>query len=274
MSDFGRYGSSDYQDRGGWRDQEREGWRNDNRERGGIFGNDDDDRFGRSQRDRGVYSSDRADRGGLQRDRDFSNDREEGDFTRSPRGGGMFSGRGDDHIVDRDRPRDIRPRSNQPSRLSGGGFFDRDRDRDDRDDRSYGRSRERERGRNRFGNDDDRRSLPIDETEQLIASNKVEGTPVYGREGERLGTIYNFMVDKYSGRVTYAVMGYGGFLGVGQRYYPVPWQILTYDTQEGGYRVDLDARDMERAPSFSRSEEPRFNRDYGRRVHSWYGLDY
>ena len=126
----------------------------------------------------------------------------------------------------------------------------------------------------RFGNDDDRRSLPIDETEQLIASNKVEGTPVYGREGERLGTIYNFMVDKYSGRVTYAVMSYGGFLGVGQRYYPMPWKILSYDTDEGGYRVDMDYHDLERAPSFGRDDEPRFSREYGRRVHSWYGLDY
>src|SRR5688500_2047978 len=162
-------------------------------------------------------------------------------------------------------------RNEDRSGFFSGGLEDRgygERERLFRDDR---RDRDREEGR--FG-DQDRQHLAIDETERLIASNKVEGTPVYGREGERLGTLYNFMVDKYSGRVTYAVMSYGGFLGVGQRYYPVPWQILTYDTREGGYRVDMDYRDLERAPSFGREDEPRFNRDYGRRVHNYYGLDY
>lgn len=170
----------------------------------------------------------------------------------------------------RDIDRERSFRDNQPGR--------RDRDstlsRHDRSERNESYRGRRERESSRYGNDDDNRSLPIDETEQLIASNKVEGTPVYGREGERLGTIYNFMVDKYSGRVTYAVMSYGGFLGVGQRYYPVPWQILTYDTREGGYRVDMDYQDLERAPSFGREDEPRFNRDYGRRIHNYYGLDY
>jgi hypothetical protein len=125
-----------------------------------------------------------------------------------------------------------------------------------------------------FGYDDYHRGLAIDETEQLIASNKVEGTPVYSRDGERLGSIYNFMVDKRSGQVEYAVMAYGGFLGLGQRYYPLPWRILSYDTREGGYRIPMREGDLERAPSFGREDEPRFNRDYGRRVHNWYGLDY
>ena len=245
MSDFGRYG--------GMENQERERrWRDDDRGRGSIFSSD------RESRD--------FDRGG---ERDFFSGRRESNFDRPDRERGFMPTRGDD-FTRRDQPREQWQRDNQPGRESGGLFGS---GRDDREKDDGGR-REREREASRFHNEDHRRSLPINETEQLIASNKVEGTPVYGREGERLGTIYNFMVDKYSGRVTYAVMSYGGFLGVGQRYYPLPWRILSYDTNEGGYRVDLDARDMERAPSFSRSDEPRFNRDYGRRVHSWYGLDY
>ncbi|HEY0325677.1 MAG TPA: PRC-barrel domain-containing protein, partial [Allosphingosinicella sp.] len=47
--------------------------------------------------------------------------------------------------------------------------------------------------------------MPINETDRLIASNKVEGTAVYGLDGDRLGSIYNFMVDKHSGKVEYAV---------------------------------------------------------------------
>jgi sporulation protein YlmC with PRC-barrel domain len=139
-------------------------------------------------------------------------------------------------------------------------------------DRNSGGDRfQRDRG---FGYDDRHEGLPIDETSRLIASNKVEGTPVYSRDGERLGTIYNFMVDKLSGKVEYAVMRYGGFLGMGQRYYPLPWRVLTYHTDTGGYVIGLSARDFADAPSFGREDEPQFDRNYGRKVHSWWGLDY
>ena len=168
---------------------------------------------------------------------------------------------------ERDRDRERHRRDNQP-----GGWFGEGRSSDYEErgrDRGHGERRERH-----YGLDDEREGLPIDETSRLIASNKVEGTPVYGREGERLGTIYNFMVDKFLGQVRYAVMSYGGFLGLGQRYFPLPWRMLTYDTREGGYHIDMTDRDLERAPSFGRHDEPRFDRAYGRRVHSWYGLDY
>src|SRR3546814_18000487 len=82
------------------------------------------------------------------------------------------------------------------------------------------------------------------------------------------------MVDKVSGHVEYAVMAYGGFLRMGERYFPLPWQTLDYDTRRGGYRIDMTERDLERAPSFDRNSEPSFNRRYGSRVSSHYGLDY
>ena len=69
--------------------------------------------------------------------------------------------------------------------------------------------------------------VAIDETKRLIASNKVEGTPVYKRDGEQLGNVYSFMVDKYTGQVAYAVMSFGGFLGLGESYHPLPWKVLT-----------------------------------------------
>jgi len=62
------------------------------------------------------------------------------------------------------------------------------------------------------------RSVVTDETWELIASNKVEGTAVYDRKGERLGSVYNFMVGKRSGQVAYAVMSFGGWLGMGESY--------------------------------------------------------
>ena len=82
--------------------------------------------------------------------------------------------------------------------------------------------------------------VAIDETQRLIASNKVEGTPVYKRDGEQLGSVYNFMVDKYSGQVAYAVMSFGGFLGLDESYHPLPWKVLTYDTRLECYVIDLD----------------------------------
>lgn len=109
-----------------------------------------------------------------------------------------------------------------------------------------------------------------DETARLIASNKVEGTTVYNTEGERLGTIKNFMVDKASGEVEYAVLSFGGFLGIGSDYYPLPWDMLEYDSDQGGYVVDLDKDILDEAPHFAADEEPEFNETYGQEIQNYY----
>jgi PRC-barrel domain len=115
-------------------------------------------------------------------------------------------------------------------------------------------------------------TVATDETDRLIASNKVEGTAVYNRQGERLGSVYNFMVDKRSGQVEYAVMSFGGFLGIGDSYHPLPWKSLTYDTSQGGYVVDLDKNRLQGAPSYSSSEVPDWSDpSYGRRIDDYYG---
>ncbi|MBU3076433.1 PRC-barrel domain-containing protein [Sphingomonas quercus] len=116
--------------------------------------------------------------------------------------------------------------------------------------------------------------IATDETSRLIASNKVEGTAVYNNQGEKLGSIHNFMVDKLSGRVEYAVLSFGGLFGMGGDYYPLPWDVLTYDTGQGGYVVNLDRAVLEKAPRYTSQNEPSFDRDYGREVHGYYGVDY
>ncbi|GAA3274930.1 PRC-barrel domain-containing protein [Sphingomonas yabuuchiae] len=113
-----------------------------------------------------------------------------------------------------------------------------------------------------------------DETDRLIASNKVEGTAVYDRQGNKLGSVYNFMVDKRAGKVEYAVMSFGGFLGMGNDYHPLPWDQLTYDTDQGGYVVNLTKEQLEGAPRYSSGNEPTFDRDYGREVYGYYGSSY
>jgi len=113
-----------------------------------------------------------------------------------------------------------------------------------------------------------------DSPNRLIASNRVEGTAVYNRQGEKLGRIESFMVDKVSGRAEYAVMSFGGLFGFGDDHYPLPWDVLTYDIDKGGYVVALDKEKLKEGPRFRADEEPAFDRDYGRTVYDYYGVIY
>ena len=69
----------------------------------------------------------------------------------------------------------------------------------------------------------------IQETGNLIASDKVQGTNVYNAAGDNLGAIHDLMIDKASGKVAYAIMSFGGFIGIGNQYHPLPWSVLKYD---------------------------------------------
>jgi len=109
------------------------------------------------------------------------------------------------------------------------------------------------------------------ETRELIASDKVEGTSVYNKAGEKLGSVYNLMLDKRSGQVAYAVLSFGGFLGMGSNYHPLPWNQLTYDPRQGGYVVDLTKEQLEGAPTYSASEAPVWDDPtYGRGIDEYY----
>jgi len=89
------------------------------------------------------------------------------------------------------------------------------------------------------------------ETAGLIGSDKVEGTAVYGADGSKIGSIERVMLGKTDGRIAYAVLGFGGFLGIGDDHYPLPWDQLTYDTSLGGYRVAITEKQLEGAPKYS-----------------------
>ncbi len=94
------------------------------------------------------------------------------------------------------------------------------------------------------------------DTATMIAASRVNGTKVYNAAGNSLGSIYDLMLDKQSGHVNYAVMSFGGFLGIGEKYHPVPWSELTYSTAYDGYVVNLDKRILENAPSFGMADIP------------------
>jgi hypothetical protein len=112
-----------------------------------------------------------------------------------------------------------------------------------------------------------RRPVAMDETEDLIASNKAA---VYDRNGEKIGAVHNFMVGKRSGRVAYVVIGFGGFMGFGGGYHPLPWNALTYDEDQGGYVVNIDKDRLKNAPRHEGSEDPFANPAYRRQVTSYW----
>ena len=113
---------------------------------------------------------------------------------------------------------------------------------------------------------------PSDTHGRLIAASQVNGTSVYNRAGEKLGSIYDVMLEKRSGTAEYAIMSFGGFLGIGDTYHPLPWRALTYDPAKGGYVVDIDRGQLEGAPSYAANETGLWDDPaYGRRVSDYYG---
>jgi sporulation protein YlmC with PRC-barrel domain len=106
----------------------------------------------------------------------------------------------------------------------------------------------------------------------VISSDKVEGTKVYNAAGDKLGSIDDLMIDKRSGLVKYAVLEFGGFLGMGTDRYPIPWNLLKYDTDKDGYVVPIDKSQLEKAPKYPQNDVPAYTDDYGRRVYDYYGV--
>ncbi len=110
----------------------------------------------------------------------------------------------------------------------------------------------------------------LQESGDLVASDKVQGTNVYNAAGETLGSIHDVMIDKPSGKVAYAIMSFGGFLGIGNQYHPLPWSVLHYDTEKGGYVVNLDKRQLEGAPAYDADQEPAWgDRTYEGTIHDF-----
>ena len=106
----------------------------------------------------------------------------------------------------------------------------------------------------------------------LISSDRVAGTEVYNHSGDHLGEIHEVMIDKISGKVAYAIMSFGGFLGMGESYHPLPWSSLKFDTTKGGYVVNLTKDQLKDAPSYEKNASPKWgDRNYENDLHTYYG---
>ena len=109
----------------------------------------------------------------------------------------------------------------------------------------------------------------------LILSSRVVGTPVFNRAGERLGHVDDLSIEKESGRAVYAIMSFGGFLGIGEKFHPVPWPLLDYDVEQDGFVVPLDPAALKNAPSYDAAEVRELGgpayRTYGDTIYGYYG---
>lgn len=96
----------------------------------------------------------------------------------------------------------------------------------------------------------------------LIASDRVEGTAVRRPKGDKIGSIERLMIDKASGKVAYAVLSFGGFLGIGDNHLPIPWSLLKYNVELDAYELDIADEVLQKAPSSAENSEF----DYGDRI--------
>jgi len=114
--------------------------------------------------------------------------------------------------------------------------------------------------------------MATDTSGTLIAADRVAGTSVYNPAGDKLGTVDYVMLDKASGQAIYAIMAFGGFLGLGESYHPLPWSMLAYDTRLGGYVVDLDRKMLKEAPWHHERTGFDWTAPYGRTIDKYYGV--
>lgn len=109
----------------------------------------------------------------------------------------------------------------------------------------------------------------------MILSSRVVGTPVYNHANDRLGHVDDLSIEKASGRTIYAIMSFGGFLGIGERFHPVPWSLLDYDVGQGGFKVPLDKSALSNAPHYDAAEIRALggpeHRTYGDSIYGYYG---
>jgi sporulation protein YlmC with PRC-barrel domain len=104
----------------------------------------------------------------------------------------------------------------------------------------------------------------------MVSSSDVNGTEVYATDGAHLGHIDHLMIDKVSGKIAYAVMGFGGILGMGEDHYPIPWNALRYDTSRNGYVTDISRETLEGAPELR--DDWHRNRTWEEETYRHYGV--
>jgi sporulation protein YlmC with PRC-barrel domain len=105
---------------------------------------------------------------------------------------------------------------------------------------------------------------------RAILSSKVKGTSVYNKSGDKIGHVEDIVLDKLSNNIMFAVLGFGGVLGMGEKYHPVPWSVLDYNSDTGGYVVPLSQDILENAPTTRLEDITKNDSDLRTRAYDYY----
>lgn len=105
---------------------------------------------------------------------------------------------------------------------------------------------------------------------RAITASRVTGTTVYNAQGESIGHVEDIVLDKMSDKILFAVLGFGGFLGIGEKFHAVPWSILNYNEDNGGYAISLTREELEKAPAYEMDDLLRNDGDALTSAHSYY----
>lgn len=107
---------------------------------------------------------------------------------------------------------------------------------------------------------------------QVLSSDSLTGTPVINVKKEELGNIEELMIDLSVGRVAYAVLSFGGIMGIGNKLFAIPWKSLVVDSDNERFILDVPKDRLKEAPGFDKNQWPDFvDRDYGEKIYSFYG---
>jgi sporulation protein YlmC with PRC-barrel domain len=107
---------------------------------------------------------------------------------------------------------------------------------------------------------------------KVLAADTLTGDKVVNHQKEDLGKIEHLMIDLANGRIAYAVLSFGGFLGMGDKLFAIPWSALTVDTVEKQFILNVDKEVLKRAPGFDKDHWPNMaDRSWGTKVFTYYG---
>jgi sporulation protein YlmC with PRC-barrel domain len=112
-----------------------------------------------------------------------------------------------------------------------------------------------------------------EQTRRVLSASTLTGDRVRNNAGEDLGTIDEIMIDTATGRVAYAVLSYGGFLGMGDKLFAIPWRAFTLDQENEEFILDVSKQTLESAPGFDKDNWPDMtNPEWETQIHSFYGV--
>jgi sporulation protein YlmC with PRC-barrel domain len=113
----------------------------------------------------------------------------------------------------------------------------------------------------------------LTEYPRLLSASTLKNEKVVNAAGENLGNMEDYMVDLNNGRIAYCVLSFGGFLGMGDKLFAIPWQALTLDTVNKRFILNVDKERLKNAPGFDKDNWPdTTNPEWGTRIYSYYGI--